>query len=179
MITVALMAGVFFGSYPLQQIDSKNTPFEYGLYDGVSRVAWAIGICYTIFACVHGSGGPINWFLSLPFWQPLARVSYAIFLVHLPVMTFIMGGTKSSLYMDEISTFHTFAGNAVFSIIVSILASLTLESPLITIEKLMIPTKKEKPETITEKEKVKVKAQDINNGPTKFDFLVKLFNSKL
>lgn len=154
MITIALMAGVFFGSYPLQQIDSKNSPFEYGLYDGVSRVAWAIAICYTIFACVHDAGGPVNWFLSLAFWQPLARVSYAIFLVHLPVMTFTMGGTKTSLYMDETSTIHTFAGNAVFSIIVAILASLVLESPLITLEKFMIQTKQE-PESIIEKENVK------------------------
>lgn len=95
------MAAVILANYPLIQIDSKATSLEYGLYDSLSRVGWAIALCYIIFACVHGYGGPINWFLSHPLWQPLSRLSYSIYVVHFPVIVATMVTIKTSPYFSE------------------------------------------------------------------------------
>lgn len=74
---------------------------EYGLYDALSRVAWSMGLCYIIFACAHGYGGPVNWFLSLPLWQPLSRLSYAIYLLHFIVIMVQVASIKQVQYFSE------------------------------------------------------------------------------
>lgn len=97
------MLTVIFANYPLQQFDSKSAPLEYGLYDALSRVAWALALCYIIFACVHNSGGPVNWFLAHPLWQPISRLCYSIYLLHFPVIMVTMSTLKTSPYFTELS----------------------------------------------------------------------------
>lgn len=97
------MTTVIFVNYPLQQPDSKRPPLEYGLYDSLSRVAWSIALCYIIFACVHNSGGVVNWYLSHPLWQPISRVCYAIYLLHFFVISSILGPMKTPSYFSELN----------------------------------------------------------------------------
>ena len=97
------MSIIIFGSYPFQQLDSKLTPFDFGLFEGLSRVMWATSLCYIIFACAHGYGGPINRFLAHPFWKPISNLSYSIYLLHIPVILLTMATTKSPLYFSELS----------------------------------------------------------------------------
>lgn len=35
--------------------------------------------------------GPVNWFLSLTMWKFVARVSYSLYLVHLPLQLILRG----------------------------------------------------------------------------------------
>lgn len=100
-LSLALMVAVVLTNYPLLQFDSQATPVEYGLYDALSRIAWSVAVCYIIFACVRNSGGPINYFLSHPLWQPLSRLSYSIYLIHIFIIWITMATTKTSLYFSE------------------------------------------------------------------------------
>lgn len=102
-LSLAVMATVIFVNYPLQQLDSKRPPLEYGLYDSLSRVAWSIALCYIIFACVHNSGGVVNWYLSHPLWQPISRVCYAIYLLHFFVISSALGPMKTPSYFSELN----------------------------------------------------------------------------
>lgn len=131
------MLVVIFINYPLQQLDSTATTDEFAFYDAFSRIFWAMALCYIIFACVHGQGGLINSFLSHPLWQPLSRLSYSIYLLHLVVMMITTASMKSPFYFSELNAFFTFIGNYVLTVFVSIVASLAFESPLIVIEKLI------------------------------------------
>lgn len=97
------MLVVIFGNYPFQQLDARLTPLAFGLYEALSRVIWAIALCYIAFACVHGYGGPINRFLAHPFWQPLSQLSYTIYLLHLPIIWLTMSTIKSSAYFSELT----------------------------------------------------------------------------
>ncbi|XP_031627930.1 nose resistant to fluoxetine protein 6-like [Contarinia nasturtii] len=137
IVSLALMAAVIFVNYPLQQLDSEATPLEYGLYDALSRVVWSIALCYVVFACVNNCGGPINWFLGHPLWQPLSRLCYSIYIVHFPVIMVMMASIKTSPYFSELTAFHAFIGNFVISVFVAIIATLTFESPIVIIEKLI------------------------------------------
>lgn len=102
------MATVIFINYPLQQLDANYTWLEYGLYDALSRVTWAIAVCYVIFACVHNHGGVVNWFLGHPLWQPISRLSYSIYLTHLITIMAIMAPVKTSLYFSEFTAVSVF-----------------------------------------------------------------------
>ena len=146
-LSLAIMAAVIFGNYPLVQTDSTATPLVYGLYDALSRVFWSIALCYIIFACVHNSGGPVNWFLSHPLWQPISRICYAIYILHF-IVVLIMGATlKTPPYFSELSAFHTFIGNYILVVCISIVATLAFESPIVVIEKILFGQNKKKTDT--------------------------------
>lgn len=139
ILSFAAMAAVILATYPLHTESFANslTPIHYGLYDGLSRVLWAMALCYIIFACVYNSGGPINWFLSHPRWQPLSKLSYCICLFHYPLIIFIMFTAKNTPHFDDVIGFHGFVANYVLSIFVAIVMMLAFETPLNNIQKLI------------------------------------------
>lgn len=107
-LSLSLMVIVILANYPLMQLDSKETPLEFGLYDALSRVIWSIAVCYIIFACVHNHGGLINRFLSHPLWHPLSRLSYSIYLIHLIVIIVTSATLKAPNYFSELNAVNNF-----------------------------------------------------------------------
>lgn len=71
-------------------------------YFCVARIFWSLAICYIIFACVHGHGGVINSLLSLPLWQPLSRLSFVTFLIHIEVVTILIGNRRTGNYFSKL-----------------------------------------------------------------------------
>lgn len=105
--SLILLSAATLLNYPLSQPDAKFTPLAYGLFDGCSRVMWSIGLCYIIFACVHNYGGPVNWFLAHPFWQPISKLSYSIYLAHFTVIQNIFW-MKTPAYFSEMAAVFRF-----------------------------------------------------------------------
>lgn len=101
LVAVGTILSIIFGPYNMQQLDYKATDLESAFYESFSRVCWAISLSWIIFACVHGYGGPVNWFLSLPQWQPLARLSYSIYLLHLPIQLILAASSRTHLNFTE------------------------------------------------------------------------------
>lgn len=56
------------------------------LYATFSRLAWGIALALLVFTCHNGYGWYINSFLSMPFWIPLGKMSYNVYLVHYLVL---------------------------------------------------------------------------------------------
>lgn len=133
------MALIVFANYPFIQTIPKATPLAFGLYDTLSNVVWSIAICYIIFACIHDSGGPINWFLSLPMWQPLSRLTYIIFLIHCAVISTSIVSFKTPPYFSEFSAFQNFISFFVLTAFVAIPLTLAFEMPIDAINKLTTP----------------------------------------
>lgn len=102
------MATVIFANYPLAQLDSQATSVEHALYTSLSRIVWALALSYLIYACVHGYGGPINWFLSLSLWQPLSRLSYSIYVLHVNVIIIVVARSKTALEVGELLVVSVF-----------------------------------------------------------------------
>lgn len=98
------MLAIVFGNYPLQQIDNEESVITGAFYESCSRVSWAISLSWIIFCCTHGYGGPVNWFLSLSIWQPLARISYSIYLVHLPIQLVLAASVRVPTYFSDTNT---------------------------------------------------------------------------
>lgn len=101
---MALMTAVFISYCLTYTYPRIATPLENALCDSLVRVAWPGAISYIIFACVHNYGGPVNWFLGHPFWQPLSRLSYTIYLVHFPVVMLCLCTLKSVPFFYESDT---------------------------------------------------------------------------
>ena len=94
-IAFAVGCAVVYGTNPWQKkaADIHWTHKEISIaarsfYNGLHRVGWGLAVGWVILACVKGAGGPVNTFLSWRAWAPLARMSYVMYLVHIPVITY-------------------------------------------------------------------------------------------
>lgn len=152
ILSLGLMAAVAIVNHPLQQLDTKSRPMEFGLYDGISRVAWSMSLCFIIFSCTHNSGGPINWFLSHRFWQPLSRLCYSIYLLHVPVIVIMTATMKRPIYFNILGSLQQFIEYYLITVFISIVATLTFESPFIIIEKLIFGSNPKTTSKILEKQ---------------------------
>ena len=82
----------------------KWTTFEAAIYEMLTRVAWSFAMGWVVIACFKGHGGVINKFLSWGIFQPLAKVSYMVYLTHLTVMNNLYTYTRT--YEEENSHFY-------------------------------------------------------------------------
>lgn len=140
-----VMVATVLGNYPYYQIEPMATPFEFGLFEPLSRISWAIAVCYIIFACVHGRGGVVNWFLSLSVFQPFSKLSYGIYLNHCYLMTVTMVSMKVPPYFDELSAFQNYLSILMLAVIVAIPMALAFELPIEAINKLTNGIRQAKP----------------------------------
>lgn len=108
--------------------------FLLGLYNAFGRVVWSMALSYIIFACVHHCCAPINWFLSHPCWELLSKLSFSIYLVHMPVILSTMTFNDAP-HFSELATLIKFIGIYVLSICVAIPATLAFEMPIDAIYK--------------------------------------------
>ncbi|KAG4075102.1 hypothetical protein HA402_013497 [Bradysia odoriphaga] len=140
-IAIGTILAIIFGPYHMHQPDYIATDLESAFYESFSRVCWAISLSWIIFACVHGYGGPVNWFLSLPQWQPLARLSYSIYLLHLPIQLLIVASSRTQLIFTENLAIHKFWGDFGLTLTASLIWTLAFESPVVMLEKIMFSKK--------------------------------------
>lgn len=170
------MTAIKLANYPLQQINLAYTPFYFGLYDAVCRVIWPIVLCYIVFACIHGSGGPVNWFLSHPLFQPGNRLCFAIFMVHPLIMTITLGTIQSPPHISELTLFSIVLVNLILTTLGGIVATLAFESPIINIEKLLLGSSV-KIELPTMQKQTAIKSNEIEQNEIKQ--IVKISSPKL
>ncbi|KAL5012239.1 hypothetical protein ScPMuIL_010790 [Solemya velum] len=115
------------------------------LYNALHRTVWGIGLCWLIFACATGNGGPINTFLSWSAWVPLARLTYCTYMVHLIVIQYVASTRRSVRYWTDIDAVYNFLGALVLSLMAAFVLSVSFEAPMVGLEKtLIIPHLKHK-----------------------------------
>lgn len=99
MLTIFGMCAWY--THIIQQIDHQNTAIESGVYLALTRVMWPIGVALLVWICIRGYGGPVNTFLSAPSWLPFCRLSYAIYIVHMPVIIVLTASSRRSFYFTN------------------------------------------------------------------------------
>lgn len=126
---------VYINYYFLNQPQNRiGTSF----YNGICRQLWGLAMCWVIFACAHGYGGFVNKFLSLPIFNTAIRINYAMYLVHFEILAVIIVRTRTSGYFSLLQISHQFYGDLFVTFIVSVLWTLSFESPVVILEKLLL-----------------------------------------
>lgn len=139
-LCVGTVIAVLAGNYPLQSSAYPDSPWAGGAYEALSRVTWAAAVAWLVFACAHGYGGPVNWWLSLPGWQPLARLSYTIYLVHLPVQVVLVAQRRVPGYFNDLYGVAAFWSAFGVTLMVAVLWTLAFESPVLSLERALRAT---------------------------------------
>ena len=137
----------------------KWSTFEAAVYEMLTRVAWSFAMGWVVIACVKGHGGLVNKFLSWGVFQPLAKVSYMVYLTHLTVMDYLYGYSRTyeaesshfyqvTMAMDDFSTlikmsffclqFYSFVGVTSVTFAISLVFVLLFEAPFSNLQKLLL-----------------------------------------
>ena len=106
MWTIAFIAAweAVFGISHLRRGNKLNFPkwsrFEAGVYEMLAKSAWSFAIGWVTLSCAKGSGGPfgygmVNKFLSWGVFQPLAKISYMMYLLHLSIIYQLFLNTRT------------------------------------------------------------------------------------
>lgn len=148
------MTYAVFGFHPFYQFGSiQTTALHFGLFSAVCHLIWSIPLCFIIFSCAR-NGGPINRFLSHPSWQAMSRLSYAMYLVHHPVILLTAATIKTLPHFSEITFLQSIIGNIGLTTLVAIPVTLAFDSPIDTIDRLIFSASTPKqPSSINEKDR--------------------------
>lgn len=153
IISAGLLIAPFVGTYTVYNTETSETTLN--LFLGWHRSAWSLGIGGMIFACAQGFGGPVNWFLSLDLWTVPARLSYAIYLLHYPIMFTLAGSRLSPVYYTNLEVIKKYFGELVITFIASVILTLLVESPFaelsnLLMAKLSVKKRETKPKDVEE-----------------------------
>ena len=131
-----LLASPLYGLY-FQVQGHDATTAENVVFATFSRFSWGVGMALLVFSCHNGYGGLINTFLSMKIWTPLARMTLNAYLVHLVVMTVILGQLQKSVHMTDITVATFTVAFGVLSYAVAGVLCLVVEFPLASVEMLL------------------------------------------
>lgn len=139
-ICSAIFVLLVVANYKLQRTDFDEYPQVLdAIYESLHRSVFAMALMWLILACVSGKAGVINEFLSAPLWQPLARLSFTMYLMH--VLLFMMASVASSktgAHFSVMDLFYRIWGAIGLTASVSLPWSAIFEVPLITLDKLLL-----------------------------------------
>jgi len=160
LVGLSLIATCIFAVYGQNTLPIVEEAF----YVTLTRIAWPLGLCWVVFACMQGYGGLATSFLSSPLWQPMSRLSYSAYIFHMFIEGLNGGITHTSTYFsdyqvvssDDITSRMTvlrslfpqmlrFWSDLGFTMLFSYLMHILIEAPFASLEVLLLPTKRASP----------------------------------
>lgn len=122
--------GIFIATQVYYELLKPNR-LAVAFYESTHRIIAVIFFGWIIFAFHNLRGGTVfRWLLSHPLWQPIARLSLSIYLVH-DIYIILSVTNLKSLSVFDISWFlHIIAGDLIISTILASLLFLFVEVPV-------------------------------------------------
>ena len=93
-------------------------------------LAFSIGLSIIIYICNTGYGGMFSSFLYWPGWDPLARLTFGVFLIHQMVAFYILGTLQSSLKFTDTVFVMLLVLTLAMSYILSAVTAVCVELPI-------------------------------------------------
>ncbi|XP_055915470.1 nose resistant to fluoxetine protein 6-like [Eupeodes corollae] len=135
IMSFSILLAIVFGPYFTISANGDGTVLEAASYEAWKRVSWAVALAWIVFACHFGFGGVIDAFLSHPFWQPLGRLTFALYLIHMTVVRANFGMIRTELHYSNYAMILLFWGSFGISLMAAIIVTLAFESPVLVLEK--------------------------------------------
>lgn len=146
LTVVGLALVVFFMAFPAFSTDYDQHQGFTIFYYIVNRNLFSLGIGFIIIAMLlqqHFIANALRSFFSLPFWYPIASLSYSLYLIHLVVMIIVipaiinltvMMPAQYPWSMGEI-LFYGFLVSSIFSFVIATLMYLFIEKPIMNLRR--------------------------------------------
>ncbi|KAL3196261.1 hypothetical protein MRX96_045283 [Rhipicephalus microplus] len=100
------------------------------------RILWSFCIGWLTLTCSTGRGGPVNKLLSWNAFVPLSKLSYGVYLIHLPFLELVMHSSRERAYFSEFNQATRFFGALVWCFVLSYLVFVMCEAPTAALDRL-------------------------------------------
>lgn len=138
-LTTLVVTTAVFGQYPLHQENSDDIPLiADAVYESLKGFLWSMALGWTILACHLSFGGVVQKFFSLPIWLPISKLSFCIYLVHIPVQLLYSASIRNPAYFSHYRTFFLIFGNFGVTFFIAMGWALTFEFPILSILSLLV-----------------------------------------
>ncbi|XP_075736091.1 nose resistant to fluoxetine protein 6 isoform X3 [Rhipicephalus microplus] len=107
----------------------EATDLETLIYSSLHRTGWALGLAWTVYACLTDRCTLVNRVLSWKAWLPLSRLTYGVYLAHPVVMDFQMWTIRERIFGSHLSMLYLFSGNLAISMGMAVIFYLAFEAP--------------------------------------------------
>ncbi|XP_026315727.1 O-acyltransferase like protein-like [Hyposmocoma kahamanoa] len=144
---LAIIATIVYSHHPMKSTKWDNRPVD-GLINAFCRPLWTFSLGCMIFACHFGYGGPINWILSLRMWKLPSRLSYAMYLFHVPIILIVANSGVAPIYFSVSSTIYRFFSDLFVVFLVSFIMAVFVDSPFRNLMKLTLGRGPRKPKVL-------------------------------
>lgn len=142
--SIGIIFGIVAGTFPFHVRDNVKSKLVHSAFIAASHLGWSISVAWIILACHSGAGGFVNSFLSLSVWKPLSRIGLSVYVTHILAVLAIFGSQKQPADFNEFLKTHLYLGDLGLSFGLAVLAFLTFESSVLTIEKCFRSSRKKK-----------------------------------
>lgn len=131
--TTLLLTYLWNGAYPEANMINPS-PVVSAVYVAIHRTIWSSLVAWLVFACSTGRAKLLASFLSNAIFLPISRLSYSIYLVHLPVIMFRAVNLRHTLEWSDQNILWEACGNFVVSSLLGFFLNVAFESPIINLE---------------------------------------------
>ncbi|XP_034654274.1 LOW QUALITY PROTEIN: uncharacterized protein LOC117892263 [Drosophila subobscura] len=144
LISLALLFTCIFSLYGYHN-NNKALPIVNDAFNlTLTRIAWPLGLCWVVFACMHGYGGLANSFLASPLWQPLSKLSYSAYIFHMFIESLNGGITRTNTFFSDYQVMLRFWGDFGFTLLLAFFVYILIEAPFGNLESLLLSTHRTK-----------------------------------
>jgi peptidoglycan/LPS O-acetylase OafA/YrhL len=98
---------------------------------------FSIGLVLFLIPLINGYGGYIKDFLCSKYFTIGSRISFSYYLVHPIFIIFYATNTNQAIQLEDLYTIYHWFGTVLLSICAASLLTLSLESPVMSIEKII------------------------------------------
>ncbi|CAG9315129.1 unnamed protein product [Blepharisma stoltei] len=113
------------------------TDGENAVFQGSCRLGYTIGLAMILLPLLFGRLRFVAKILSLSFWEPLGKLSFAVFLGHIGLLTAFYGNSEGSAILSGIYCFKDFIFLAAASWAFALFLFLFVEMPCARLEGLL------------------------------------------
>ncbi|KAJ5067984.1 o-acyltransferase [Anaeramoeba ignava] len=149
VFSLFLMGITTFGSYTLYKHDNINVQQEKINWDywntaqnvfwiTFSRTAFILAVAIFSFLFLSGHLSLVNDFLSADIWIPFAKLTYSVYVVHLILITVVVGSFRDSFYFSGLFISKMFIFSAVASYFFGFIVALLVEFPFNNLQRLLL-----------------------------------------
>ncbi|KAH7982760.1 hypothetical protein HPB52_006941 [Rhipicephalus sanguineus] len=103
----------------------------------IDRILWSVCIAWFWFTCTTGRGGFVNRFLSWNGFVPLGRLSFGVYLIHLPFYNLMHRISRERRFFSHFVLVSNCFVVLVWSYILSFILAIACELPTAHLEKLV------------------------------------------
>ncbi|GFO39868.1 nose resistant to fluoxetine protein 6 [Plakobranchus ocellatus] len=127
-----------FGMYESYSHHHLTTVLGAAIYNSLKDACFSLAVAWVIFACVTGNGGFVNTILSWKAFILISRVTYCMYLVHIPVLFYFSFAQEGAIWWTESYLVINWLGLLAVSAMIAVIISLTTEAPSLRAEKLIL-----------------------------------------